>query len=127
MRALWLNKSPEPAAVLPNSSFVAKADGLSPAGRMLFHVCDAVQFVARVKKIGVVPLADQFFEFGRAQAIFGQVAEVELEAAPFQKFFALAAGCAVRLVQKLRLSASLGGGLSRAGGWGSGFHDRLLL
>src|ERR1700690_352967 len=82
--------------------------------RMVLHTFFPVNLVARVEKILVVALADQFLELRGAEFILGEVAKIKLETAPLHEASRLAARGAIGFVQEfdhfavLRRTACIG-------------------
>src|SRR5215831_1160288 len=70
---------------------------------LLLHLRFAIQLVSRIEELLVILVADQIFDFRRAQFFFSEIAEIKLKAALFHKLLRLAARRAVWLMQKLRL------------------------
>jgi hypothetical protein len=46
---------------------------------MVLHFLPTVKLVARVQKLCVIAVADQFVEFRRAQSLFPQIAKMHAE------------------------------------------------
>jgi hypothetical protein len=60
-----------------------------------------VKLIARIQEILVVAGANQLFKLSHAQALFVQIAEMQLESPPLKMRARLAAGRARRFLQKL--------------------------
>jgi len=80
--------------------FSHQANSFFPGRRVDLHLLAPEEFVARVKKLGVIARADQFLQLRGVEVLFRQIAEIQRVSAALDELSSFPAGGSGRFVDE---------------------------